>query len=599
MTIYVVDTSVIIEKIVSKLVKKKEIEGTIVVPNAVVAELEAQANRGLEIGLIGLEELEELQNLHKENIIEIKFVGARPTPSQIAYAKSGEIDALIREIAYNENATLITADRVQKLSAKVFGINVKFIETRALKTKLEIEKLFDETTMSVHLKEDSLAYAKKGSPGNWKLEKISEKEFTTQQIQDMAKEIVEATKLDPKSFIEIQRPGSTIVQYKNFRIVIVKPPLSDGWEITAVKPIKRLSLEEYDIPDTIMDRIKNKARGIIIAGETGSGKSTFGRALAEFFLKQGKITKTIESPRDLDLPNEITQYGKNFASSEEIHDIILLSRPDNILFDEMRDTPDFRLYTDLRLAGSNLVGVLHAAAPIDAVQRFIGRLDVGMIPSVLDTIIFIERGKIEKLLTLRMVVKVPTGMVEADLARPVVEIIDFISSKILYEIYSYGEETVIIPVFEEKPNPTKLLAEKQLKQQMRKYCDDVEVQMLSDSKVAVYVPEREISRIIGKQGVMIEKIEKELGFSIDVRELKDFTQKKKDISYEINETGNSLIFKFADSFTNNLVSVYIGNETLLSATIGKKAEIKVNKKSDIGRKLVYALNKNQNIFVKL
>ena len=599
MTIYVVDTSVIIEKIVSKLVKKKEIEGTIVVPNAVVAELEAQANRGLEIGLIGLEELEELQNLHKENIIEIKFVGARPTPSQIAYAKSGEIDALIREIAFNENATLITADRVQRQSAKVFGINVKFIETRALKTKLEIEKLFDETTMSVHLKEDSLAYAKKGSPGNWKLEKISEKEFTTQQIQDMAKEIVEATKLDPKSFIEIQRPGSTIVQYKNFRIVIVKPPLSDGWEITAVKPIKRLSLEEYDIPDTIMDRIKNKARGIIIAGETGSGKSTFGRALAEFFVKQGKITKTIESPRDLDLPNEITQYGKNFASSEEIHDIILLSRPDNILFDEMRDTPDFRLYTDLRLAGSNLVGVLHAAAPIDAVQRFIGRLDVGMIPSVLDTIIFIERGKIEKLLTLRMVVKVPTGMVEADLARPVVEIIDFISSKISYEIYSYGEETVIIPVFEEKPNPAKLLAEKQLKLQMMKYCDDVEVQMLSDSKVAVYVPERDISRIIGKQGVMIEKIEKELGFSIDVRELKDFTQKKKDISYEINETGNSLIFKFADSFTNNLVSVYIGNEVLLSATIGKKAEIKVNKKSDIGRKLVYALNKNQNVFVKL
>src|SRR3989344_127336 len=509
MTIYVVDTSVIIEKIVSKLIKKKEIEGTIVVPNAVVAELEAQANRGLEIGLIGLEELEELQNLHKENIIEIKFVGARPTPSQIAYAKSGEIDALIREIAFNENATLITADRVQRQSAKVFGINVKFIETRALKTKLEIEKLFDETTMSVHLKEDSFAYAKKGSPGNWKLEKISEKEFSNQQIQDMAKEIVEATKLDPKSFIEIQRPGSTIVQYKNFRIVIVKPPLSDGWEITAVKPIKRLSLEEYDIPDTIMHRIKNKARGIIIAGETGSGKSTFGRALAEFFVKQGKITKTIESPRDLDLPNEITQYGKNFASSEEIHDIILLSRPDNILFDEMRDTPDFRLYTDLRLAGSNLVGVLHAAAPIDAVQRFIGRLDVGMIPSVLDTIIFIERGKIEKLLTLRMVVKVPTGMVEADLARPVVEIIDFISSKISYEIYSYGEETVIIPVFEEKPNPAKLLA--------------------------------------GKQGVMIEKIEKELGFSIDVRELKDFTQKKKDISYEINETGNSLIFKFADS----------------------------------------------------
>ena len=596
---YVVDTSVIIEKIVSKLVKKKEIEGTIIVPNAVVAELEAQANRGLEIGLIGLEELEELQNLHKENVIEIKFVGARPTPSQIAYAKSGEIDALIREIAFNENATLITADRVQRQSAKVFGINVKFIETRALKTKLEIEKLFDETTMSVHLKEDSLAYAKKGSPGNWKLEKISEKEFSNQQIQDMAKEIVEATKLDPKSFIEISRPGSTIVQYKNHRIVIVKPPLSDGWEITAVKPIKRLSLEDYKLPDEIIDKIKNKARGIVIAGETGSGKSTFGRGLAEFFVKQGKITKTIESPRDLDLPNEITQYGKNFASSEEIHDIILLSRPDNILFDEMRDTPDFKLYTDLRLAGSNLVGVLHAATPIDAVQRFIGRLDVGMIPSVLDTIIFIEKGTIEKLLTLRMIVKVPSGMTEADLARPIVEVSDFMTSKVLYEIYSYGEETVVIPLIEEKQSPTKLLAEKQLRQQMLKYCDDAEVSMISDNKAAIYVPERDIPRIIGKQGVMIEKIEKELGISIDVRELKDFTEKKKDIHYEINETGNSLIFTFSKNFINNFVSIYIGNELLFSATVGKKAEIKVNKKSEVGRKLGYGINKNLNIFVKL
>ena len=121
----------------------------------------------------------------------------------------------------------------------------------------------------------------------------------------------------------------------------------------------------------------------------------------------------------------------------------------------------FNLYTDLRLAGSNLVGVLHAATTIDAVQRFIGRLDVGMIPSVLDTIIFIEKGTIEKLLTLRMIVKVPSGMTEADLARPIVEVSDFMTSKVLYEIYSYGEETVVIPLIEEKQSPTKLLAEKQ------------------------------------------------------------------------------------------------------------------------------------------
>ena len=222
-----------------------------------------------------------------------------------------------------------------------------------------------------------------------------------------------------------------------------------------------------------------------------------------------------------------------------------------------------------------------------------------MIPSVVDTIIFVESGQVKNVLTLQMLLKVPSGMIEQDLARPVIEVRYQQTKKLEFEIYSYGEETVVIPLIEEKQSPAKLLAEKQLRQQMLKYCDEAEVSMISDNKAAIYVPERDIPRIIGKQGVMIEKIEKELGISIDVRELKDFTQKKKDINYEINETGNALIFKFADSFINNLVSVYISNELLLTATIGKRAEIKVNKKSDIGRKLVYAINKNQNIFVKL
>ncbi len=63
------------------------------------------------------------------------------------------------------------------------------------------------------------------------------------------------------------------------------------------------------------------------------------------------------------LPNEITQISKTYASSEEIHDLLLLSRPDFTIFDEMRDTADFQLYIDLRLAGVGMVGVVHATSP--------------------------------------------------------------------------------------------------------------------------------------------------------------------------------------------------------------------------------------------
>ena len=588
MVIYVVDTSVVIERVISKSVNEGKIEGRILIPRAVMAELEHQANKGLETGMLGLEELQNLQNLKKDKKIEIEFIGERPNIYQMKYAKSGgEIDALIRELAYHEDATLITADRVQAESAKALGMNVMFFEFEKPVEGLRLEKLFDDKTMSIHLKGDCFCYAKKGLPGDWNLVKVSKEKFSNEKIKEMAKEVVEKTRMDKNSFVEIARSGSTIVQYKNYRIVITKPPVSDGWEITAVKPLKKLNLEEYKIHEVIADRIKNKARGIIIAGETGSGKSTFAMAVAESYLKQGRIVKTVESPRDLILPNEITQYSKNFTSSEELHDILFLSRPDNIIFDEVRDTPDFKLYIDLRLAGSNCVGVLHSGSPIDAIQRFIGRLDCGMIPSVLDTILFIEKGNIGKIYSLSITVKVPSGMVEADLSRPVIEVRNFENGKLEYEIYSYGEGTVVIPVSKEE-KPTRKLAEKQIEKEFSKYVDRVNVEILNDNKAVVYVPSGSISRIIGKQGKNIDMIEKRLGIGIDVQELKS----KEKVNYEVYEKGKYIIFNVN---TTGNVDFYVDGEFLFSGIVGKSGEVKVHSKSELGKALLKALDKKKGI----
>ena len=517
---YVTDTSVLIEKIVSKLIKRKEIKGKILVPKAVIAELENQANRGQEIGFLGLEELQEIKKL-EDHETQIEFIGQRPTEAQIKLAKSGEIDALIREIAQSENAMLLTADYVQAESAKASGVKVRFFRVKITKKRLAIEKLFDDNTMSVHLKENCCPHAKKGRPGSWSLLKIRDKRLHHKEMMDMAKEIVEYARIDPNSFVEISRRGSTIVQYKNYRVVIVKPPISDGWEITVVRPIKKLNLASYSLHETLLKRLKEKARGIIVAGETGSGKSTFAQAVAESYAQQGKVVKTVESPRDLQLMDEITQYSKNLSSSEEIHDILFLSRPDNIVFDEMRDTPDFQLYIDLRLAGSNVIGVLHSASPIDAIQRFIRRLDTGMIPSVVDTILFMEDGRISKVYLLVMLVKVPTGMTEADLARPIVEVRDFEKNKLEYEIYSYGEETVVIPIASEQATTigAQQLASKAIENELSRYVSRVKVEVLSNNKATVYIPMKEIARIIGKKGKQIEKIERKLGIGINVEPL--------------------------------------------------------------------------------
>src|SRR3989338_8860713 len=311
---YVVDTSVIVDRIVSKLVKEGTIKGKILVPQAVMSELENQANTGREIGLIGLEEIQELQKLAKQEKIKVEIIGERPNVYQMKFAKrGGEIDAFIKDIAYKENAILITADLVQAESAKAMNVEVFFIE-RVVQEKIAIESYFDQHTMSVHLKEGAFPVAKKGRPGEWTLTKINDKLLTGKEIETIAKEIVEKSRIDPNAFIEISRRSSTIVQYKEYRIVIVRPPVADGWEITTVKPLKILKLEDYNLPEKIAQRVKTTARGVIIAGEVGSGKSTFAMALAEWYAANNFITKTIESPRSLILSDSITQYSKNLAS---------------------------------------------------------------------------------------------------------------------------------------------------------------------------------------------------------------------------------------------------------------------------------------------
>ena len=123
---YLVDTSAIIHRKVSKLAKKG-LKGLILIPNAAIAELEHLANRGQDVGFKGLEEVAKLHNFKN---LKLKFVGPRPSEHHIKYAKSGEIDALIRSLANTYRATLITADIVQSKSAAAYGMKVLFHKVR-------------------------------------------------------------------------------------------------------------------------------------------------------------------------------------------------------------------------------------------------------------------------------------------------------------------------------------------------------------------------------------------------------------------------------------------------------------------------------------
>lgn len=564
----------------------------IIIPLAVLDELQSQASSNKEYGFVGLNEIKKIREQSSMKDISLRFLGERPNIDDIRLAKRGRIDAIIKDVALHEAATLITADYVQALVAEVQGVKSLHIGNVTKTTNLEFEKFFEEDTMSVHLKEGVSPWAKRGKPGEFQLVKLNEKKSTYLELTNIIREISEASRVNRTGSIEISRNGATVIQYGTFRIAITRPPFSDNLEITIVRPIVKLSLESYNATEKLIERLSEGSEGIVISGPPGSGKSTFASSLAEFYAKKGKIVKTFESPRDLQVPDEVTQYGPLEGSFEKAADILLLVRPDYTIFDEVRRAHDFGVFSDMRLAGVGMIGVVHASSPLDAIQRFIGRVDLGMIPHILDTIIFIKNGKIEKVYEVLLTVKVPTGMSEADLARPLVEVRDFETQVIEYEIYTYGEENVVVPISELKSvtqsdNVIKKLAESKIRDTIRRFDPDADINIISDNRVQVKVGKDVIARIIGKGGSTISELERMLGIKIDV-EVKTPTLGK-ELDFEVSEAGSTVNILVDRSAIGKKVDVYIEDEFILNSQVGKKASIKTDKRSDNGKKIINAL----------
>ncbi len=592
MTKIVADTSVIIDGYITKQIESKTLQNfELIIPVAALDELQSQASQGKEQGFVGLEEIKKIKKLCQEGGITMQFVGQRPSLEDIRLARHGRIDAIIKDVAKQNNAVLYTADYVQGLTAEAEGIGVSFQKSEKPPTSLEFLRFFDQNTMSVHLKEGNRPFAKRGRPGSFQLVKLEDNVLEEKYLELITTQILEATKISNAGTIEISKPGALIVQYGDYRIAITRPPFSETHEITIVHPIVKMTLDQYHVSTKLMKRFSEQAEGIIISGPPGSGKSTLASSLANFYAEQGNVVKTFESPRDLQVNKEVTQYTKLDGSFENSADILLLVRPDYTIFDEIRQLHDFRVYADLRLAGVGMVGVVHANMPLDAIQRFIGKIELGMIPSVIDTVVFVKDGSISKVYDLELKVKVPSGMIEQDLARPVIEICDFETGALEYEIYTFGEENVIVPVSvsETKSGIQKLAAEK-IKEIIRRFDPNPEIEILSENSIKIKVKKDSIPSLIGKGGSTVNDLEKILHVHIDVEPKStsesDYSEPTQNVSFDFSESKNSLLFAVDKRCNGMFAEIYVRGQFLTATRVARHGKIKISKRSDAGKNLM-------------
>ena len=380
-----------------------------------------------------------------------------------------------------------------------------------------LENLLDVDVHTIFLKADCPPRVKRGTIGQLELVEIeTEDDWDNLRIESLQEElgsIVEMNQHRSDCFLEIDRRGCRVLQLGDLRITCASPPFSDAREITLVRPVAKLSLADYDLDSKIIERLSDHHRGVFICGRPGSGKTTLAQAIAEYLDEDiGAMVKTMEAPRDLQLADRITQYAPLEGDLEKTAEIIFLVRPDFVIFDEVRRARDFEIFADVRLAGVGLLGVTHANSALEAIQRLIGKVELGLVSQVLDTVLHVEAGKIQQVLELRMTVKPPSGMQE-ELARPVIEVVEFPSGNVTHEMFAFGSELAVVPVTERnQQRPVQQLAQKQLVHTIRQWAGvNVRVRFTSDASATVYAPQNMISTLVGRGGDNVRSLQDQLG----------------------------------------------------------------------------------------
>ncbi|WP_246986636.1 PINc/VapC family ATPase [Halorientalis marina] len=619
------DTSVVVDGRVSEHVDAGEFaDATVYIPEAVVGELESQANEGRESGWDGLSELQRLADMADDGEISLEYVGRRPDAVEKHNASEGDIDALIRDIAEEYDATLFTSDIVQSEVAGAKGIATEYVEPKTEDRdtevgELAIEDFFDETTMSLHLKTGVQPMAKRGELGDMHYETIHEQVSSEDQLKEWAQEIENSARASPDGFIELAEPGMTIVQFRDMRIAIAEPPFADGYEITAVRPIAKTDLDDYAFADDLRERLTDHQRGVLISGAPGAGKSTFAQAVAEFLADSDFAVKTMEKPRDLQVGPEITQYTELDGRMDKTADSLLMVRPDYTIYDEVRKTDDFEVFADMRLAGVGMIGVVHATRAIDSLQRLVGRVELGMIPQVVDTVVYIEAGKVEKVYDVSTEVKVPEGLMEEDLARPVIMIRDFETGRPEYEIYTFNRQVVTVPIGEDedggggRETGVDRIAKQEVEREIRSIArGHVEVELRDANTAVVWVEDDDISQVIGKGGGRISDVENRLGIDIDVRTFSERPAGKgpADGSDGASASGPGGAGEIVtpeitsrhvriplEGHAGDTVEVQADGDYLFTATVSRGGEIQVSRGSAIAEELEQAIDRGKTITV--
>lgn len=250
-------------------------------------------------------------------------------------------------------------------------------------TAPELEDLLLERDVEdIVLRPQSLAYFKRGSwHGPWPAPMLSREKVNelSRQISEEAGLALGLTQPTVDAFFTHSRGDC-------FRAhVAIAPLVLEGPEITLrrLPSMHQLALSDFKMSEQTRHSLElaiTERHSVLIAGGTGSGKSSLLTALLGRLPKQCRVLILEDSP-ELPLPNTLSskllcrpdRFGFRAGATWNLSDLVFESlrmRPDRLVLGECRGPEALAIVSALQTGHRGLMTTLHAGSCIQALERF-------------------------------------------------------------------------------------------------------------------------------------------------------------------------------------------------------------------------------------